>query len=71
MAASVAAIPNQSLIYNADTVDVDAHGHIARVTHKTLDFKDAVIQISEYSQGDKIANILGVDIHAGIAWGTF
>ena len=69
MAAKVAA--KNSLVYSADTVTVDAHGHITKVNHNKLDFAEAVTLESQYSEGDKIATVLGVDIRSGIAWGTF
>ena len=64
-------VAKNNLFYSADTVDVDAHGHITGVFHNKLDFTNAVIPTSEYSEGDHIATILDVPIYAGIAWGTF
>ena len=58
-------------VYSADTINVDAHGHITGILHNELNFSNAVIQTPEYSEGDHIATILNVPIHAGIAWGTF
>lgn len=58
-------------VYSADTINVDAHGHITGILHNELNFTNAVIPTPEYSEGDHIATILNVPIHAGIAWGTF
>ena len=69
MAANVVA--KNSLVYSADAVTVDDHGHIIKVNHNKLDFTNAVTLKSQYSEGDKIATVLGVDIHSGIVWNTF